>query len=98
MGPCGVYCAACPSYDKTCNGCGSGDESQKRRSKWGCKTRVCCLDTKNLQFCNQCEDFPCKVYLKKLPDSPPRRQALYLQTRAFRQSGAPQGDRHRQMA
>lgn len=70
-GPCGVYCAACPSYDKTCNGCGSEDGDQKRRSKWGCKIRVCCLDTKKLSFCNECDDFPCKVYLAKLPDSHP---------------------------
>ncbi|MFC1950857.1 DUF3795 domain-containing protein [Chloroflexota bacterium] len=71
MGPCGVYCAACPSYGKTCQGCGSEETSQKRRSKWGCKIRVCCLDTKGLQFCSQCDEFPCKVYRNKLTDSHP---------------------------
>ena len=71
MGPCGVYCGACPSYAKTCNGCGSEDKTQKQKHKWGYKIRVCCLNTKRFQFCNQCDEFPCKVYRKKLSDSHP---------------------------
>jgi len=29
------------------------------------------MDTKQLQFCNQCPDYPCKVYRNKLTDSHP---------------------------
>ena len=72
MGPCGVYCGACPSYGISCQGCGSENRvNQKRRSKWGCKIRKCCFETKKVEFCNQCDEFPCKTYRKKLTDSHP---------------------------
>lgn len=70
IAPCGIYCDVCPSYEKTCNGCGSVDPNQKRISKWSCKIRMCCMDHQNLRYCYQCTDFPCKV-LKKLQQSHP---------------------------
>lgn len=66
--PCGVYCGACPSFEKTCWGCGSADKNQKRKSKWGCKIRSCCFDERNLDFCIDCEDFPCNL-TEKLKNS-----------------------------
>ena len=69
VAPCGVYCWACPSFKSSCNGCGSEDKNQKRKSKWSCKIRVCCFENKNFNFCYECEEFPCKEYSKKLSES-----------------------------
>ena len=62
---CGVVCFACPSFNKTCKGCRS-EEKQKRTSKFGCKIRICSLSEKKVQFCSECEEFPCKIVTKKL--------------------------------
>jgi len=67
--PCGVYCGACPSFKLSCNGCGSENKNQRRESKWDCRIRVCCFVKKNLNFCYKCEEFPCKIYSKKLCES-----------------------------
>lgn len=69
MGPCGVYCGACPSFQVSCNGCGSEDRNQKRTSKWGCKIRKCCIEEKKLESCYKCNEFPCKSKLLKLSKS-----------------------------
>jgi hypothetical protein len=71
MGPCGIYCGACPSFAKTCKGCGSDDRDQGRRSKWGCRLRVCCLEQRGLDLCNQCDEFPCRKHASKLSASHP---------------------------
>ena len=63
---CGVACFACPSYIKgRCNGCRSEDK-QRRKSKLGCKVRICSLTEKKVTFCSECEEFPCKLVTKKL--------------------------------
>ena len=69
LAPCGVFCGACPSYIKTCQGCASESKEQSRKSKWGCKIRVCCYDNKKISFCIECKEYPCKVYNKKLLDT-----------------------------
>lgn len=66
LAPCGVFCGACPSYNKSCKGCSSEDTNQSRRSKWGCKIRTCCYNQKKLDFCVCCDLFPCKILEKKL--------------------------------
>ena len=66
LAPCGVYCGACPSFNKTCLGCASEDKTQDRCSKWGCKIRNCCYNLKRLDYCVNCEQFPCKIFDKKL--------------------------------
>ncbi len=68
LAPCGVFCGACPSFPKTCLGCASKSKEQSRKSKWGCKIRVCCYDTKKLNFCVECQEYPCTIYRKKLLD------------------------------
>lgn len=65
LAPCGVFCRACPSFDKTCKGCASDDSDQDRCSKWSCKIRNCCYG-KGLDFCINCDEFPCKIIFKKL--------------------------------
>ena len=71
LAPCGVWCGACPSYKKTCLGCASEEHNQDRRSKWGCKIRVCCYEKEGLDYCMDCQKFPCTVHNKKLIQSHP---------------------------
>ena len=71
LAPCGVYCGACPSFNKTCKGCGSDDKEQDRCSKWSCKIRNCCYYDKKLDYCAYCEQFPCKIINKKIINSHP---------------------------
>jgi hypothetical protein len=66
LAPCGVWCGACPSYQKTCLGCASEDHKQGRRSKWGCKVRVCCYEKENVDYCMDCQKFPCTIHNQKL--------------------------------
>lgn len=62
---CGLYCKACPSYNRgTCLGCRS-EEQQPRKSKWSCKIRKCCI-RKEIDHCGECDDFPCDIINKKL--------------------------------
>jgi len=68
LAPCGVFCAACPSFDKTCNGCSSENKKQKRKSKWDCKIRKCCFEEMNVEYCGYCSNFPCEK-IKKLISS-----------------------------
>ena len=69
---CGLYCGACPSYQKkTCLGCRSNNKNQNRKSKWSCKIRKCCIELKKIQYCGECDDFPCKEIKRKLIDSHP---------------------------
>ena len=65
LAPCGVYCGACPSFNKSCKGRGSENQDQARSSKWGCKIRDCCYNQKGLDYCIFCEQFPCKMINKK---------------------------------
>ncbi|MBI5679901.1 MAG: DUF3795 domain-containing protein [Methanobacterium sp.] len=68
--PCGVFCGACPSYEKSCLGCGSEEHNHGRKSKWSCKIRKCCFEDKNLNFCIDCDEFPCNL-IEKLKNSHP---------------------------
>ncbi len=66
---CGIFCGACPSVQRgSCNGCRSGDKSQRRKSKWSCNIRNCCINEKNVQYCGECPEYPCST-IKKLINS-----------------------------
>lgn len=69
MGPCGVFCGACPSFGRTCLGCGSDDRQQKRTSKWGGRLRGCCFEERDLDLCIDCDEFPCRKHVQKLSGS-----------------------------
>ena len=72
LAPCGVYCGACPSFNKSCFGCSSNDNEQARRkSRIGCKVRECCYNNKNFYYCAECDQFPCSKIDKKLIRSHP---------------------------
>lgn len=66
MAPCGVYCGVCPSFGRTCKGCGSDDMRQPRKSKWSCSLRTCCFERRDLDHCGKCPDHPCDLVRGKL--------------------------------
>lgn len=68
---CGLFCGACPSFEKSCFGCRSDDRDQARVSKWKCRIRVCATEEKRLLTCLACEEFPCKEINRKLINSHP---------------------------
>ena len=69
LAPYGVFCGACPSFNKTCLGCATDSKEQERTSKWGCKIRNCCYKIEEKNFCIDCSQFPCKKYRNKLLDT-----------------------------
>ncbi len=71
LAPCGVFCAACPSFNTTCAGCASDSKEQRRTSKWGCRIRDCCYNIEEKDFCIDCSKFPCVRNRKKLLDTHP---------------------------
>ena len=65
LAPCGVFCEACPSFNKTCLGCSSENIMQNRKSKWNCKIRRCCVDEHKFDSCSQCSEFThCKLIIR----------------------------------
>lgn len=66
LAPCGIFCPACPSYNKSCLGCPSEDKKQNRKSKWSCKIRKCCYEGMKVDYCGYCKSFPCGIIDKKL--------------------------------
>jgi hypothetical protein len=71
LAPCGVFCGACPSFQKTCFGCSSASKEQRRTSWMSCKIRKCCFEQKRYQYCAECAEFPCETINKKLIESHP---------------------------
>ena len=71
IAPCGVYCGACPSFQKSCFGCSTDNEQGRRKSRIACKIRVCCYLKKEHSCCFECEEFPCSTIRKKLINSHP---------------------------
>lgn len=59
FGKCGFYCGACPTYIKGgCHGC------EKEHTMGDCFTRDCAKE-KKLNFCGECESFPCDTIMTK---------------------------------
>ena len=59
---CGLNCGLCPSYHtdaaSKCPGCGGKDFSSKHPA---CGVLSCC-QRHGLEYCYQCEEYPCKKY------------------------------------
>lgn len=54
---CGLNCGLCLMHlDNYCPGCGGGDGNQS------CKIARCSLQHDKVEYCFQCEDFPCERY------------------------------------
>jgi len=60
--PCGLYCGECLGFQRgTCKGCRSGaGECLKYRKI--CRIYECCIAERKFDFCNQCDEFPCKKF------------------------------------
>jgi hypothetical protein len=58
IGACGFYCGSCPDYIQgNCKGCYEQEGNE-------CFTRSCVL-SKSINFCGECEQFPCETILEK---------------------------------
>jgi hypothetical protein len=75
--PCGLDCSSCSIHLRTeeeldywrgqnvdlekirCDGC----RSDRKGDHWSpqCKILICCVDEKGLEFCSQCDEFPCHI-------------------------------------
>lgn len=52
---CGLNCGLCPMFlGKHCAGCGNGNQS--------CKIAKCSLEHGNIEYCFECENYPCEQY------------------------------------
>ncbi len=72
LASCGVYCGACPSFNKSCFGCSSEINKKTRsKSREGCLIRNCCYNIEKHNYCVECEKFPCAKISKKLLKSHP---------------------------
>jgi len=72
-GACGVYCGACEHYGVECEGCGV----QGGAPFWGeCEIYRCCVEECGLEFCGECDDYPCGMYVDATehPSFPPREE------------------------
>lgn len=68
-GYCGLYCAACPQFitteknesskldDNSCMGCKSNNVAKGWCIECNLKS---CAKSKNIEFCYECNDYPCK--------------------------------------
>lgn len=56
---CGLNCGLCSMHLGGRPGCGGGEGNQP------CKIAKCSLERERIEYCNQCESFPCEKYPEK---------------------------------
>ena len=64
---CGIYCGSCELLGKQCKGCGYVDGKPFWTEQFGvrvCQLHDCCRNSRHLEHCGLCADFPCKVFLE----------------------------------
>ena len=64
---CGIYCGSCELLGKQCKGCGYVDGKPFWAEQFGvrvCQLHDCCRNSRHLEHCGLCADFPCKVFLE----------------------------------
>jgi hypothetical protein len=64
---CGIYCGSCEYLNTNCSGCGN----EGGKPFWTamlpskvCPLYDCCRNSKNLEHCGLCEDFPCREFVE----------------------------------
>ncbi|WP_430822611.1 DUF3795 domain-containing protein [Carboxylicivirga sp. N1Y90] len=58
--PCGIYCGSCPNYVRKKNTCEGAQIACKERK---CKNIYhCCIEKKGLEFCHECNSYPCSKF------------------------------------
>ena len=55
IGRCGVACEVCKNFNHGCYGC-----NIENQSKNPCLIYLC-AEEKNIQYCLQCDEFPCNL-------------------------------------
>ncbi|MDM7999121.1 MAG: DUF3795 domain-containing protein [Dehalococcoidia bacterium] len=63
---CGIYCGSCDLLNRQCQGCGYVDGKPFWTAEYGvkvCPLHDCCRNTRHLEHCGLCPDFPCQVFL-----------------------------------
>lgn len=62
---CGCICDGCKEFKKSCDGC----NTVKGKPVWTtyagldkCPLYLCCVETKGLKNCGQCEKLPCEIF------------------------------------
>lgn len=59
---CGRYCATCDACQGgSCRGCAYQLGSTRRGE---CPIFACCVETRGLEHCGLCVDFPCQVFVR----------------------------------
>lgn len=62
IAPCGLYCGECEAFqDERCGGCISRKGLCLKYSGL-CKIYDCCINSKKLRFCCECQEFPCRNF------------------------------------
>ncbi len=71
IGYCGVDCSVCSDYiNKICPGC----RASVGQTEEDCPAALCCMD-RDILFCGQCDDFPCKDMQEFFKESESHQQA-----------------------
>lgn len=81
--PCGMNCFVCYkhcNHKKPCAGCLSIDDGKPEHCR-NCKIKHC-IKAKNLKYCYECTDYPCK-FLKSLEKSYNMRYSESLQSNSL---------------
>ncbi len=80
-GPCGLYCGACAAED--CDGCLSDWIDDSIRN---CYFRRCTRE-KHIDFCCDCEDFPCNKLLEFMHDKWPHHWTIAPNLQYIKENG-----------
>jgi hypothetical protein len=63
---CGLYCGSCEYLEVRCRGCGHEQGKPFWTKGIGgevCQLYDCCINTKHLEHCGMCDDFPLRDVL-----------------------------------
>jgi len=91
---CGIYCGACEYLGDQCQGCGH----QQGKPFWTtmvgvevCPIYNCCINTKHLEYCGICPEFPCQIFTSlrdpSLSDEEAEKSLLDRQNELLRRKG-----------
>lgn len=89
MAPCGVNCHFCYVFlrkKKPCEGCRNQDESKPEHCR-KCKIKDC-IHQKELEYCWECEDYPCAI-IKRMDKSYRQRygESIIQQAQVIQEKG-----------
>jgi len=83
--PSAAFCGACPAYHKKKKPCPGADEGAKL--KLCAKIYTCCVESKKLRFCHECDKYPCKKEAKFIKEMKGYGQSLPDNMKVIRKKG-----------